>query len=111
LESTEHPPIELRDAEGSSVLLLPFGTRVLGLFARDDGQNFFWANPLIMEVESARDLLRGGEWVNTGGDRTWLAPEVDILVGDLCDPWATYHVPLTLDPGQYLVERGGVRRI
>ena len=63
---------------GTRVLLLAYGARILGLFARGSDKNFYWTHPELEKVESARGLYESDNWHNSGGDRTWLAPEVDI---------------------------------
>ncbi|MBI4550842.1 MAG: hypothetical protein HY710_01095 [Candidatus Latescibacteria bacterium] len=107
LDAAGHPPITLRAAGGGSALVLPFGARVIGLFPQDDGESVFWVNPRLTRVETARELFRANEWIIKGGDRTWVGPEVDTHIGDLADPWGTYRVPSTIDPGRYTVEQSG----
>lgn len=80
-------------ADGTRLHVLPEGGRVLGLRPGDDADNFFWANPA---PDSA-----GGTWPNPGGDRTWLAPEIELFIGDLARPAETYAVQPALDPGNW----------
>lgn len=107
LRGAEHPALELRGAEGGALLFLPFGARVLGLFAEDDGQSLFWADSRVARPEEAAKVFASPEWVNIGGERTWISPEVDTCVGNIADPWPTYKVPYSMDPGRYMVERNG----
>ena len=92
-----------RSPDGSRVLLLPYGARVLGLFAPQGGDNFFWVHPALGEPASARELFAAEGWQNTGGDRTWLSPEIDIFFPDypLCQRHAE---PTTLDAAPYAVK-------
>jgi hypothetical protein len=90
--------------DGSTVLMLPHGGRVLGLFAPGSGENFYWTNPALESVESARAFFAGDEWHNSGGDRTWLAPEVDVFFPDY-PSLDKYWQPRALDPGRYEVVR------
>jgi len=101
LRDAGHPPLELSTAGQGSLLVLPFGGRVIGLFAEPTGENFFWVNPAMGEAGSAKAFLAGTGWLHTGGDRTWVSPEVEFHVGDLADPWGTYLAPRVIDPGQY----------
>ena len=39
--------------EGTRVLLLPHGGRVLGLFGSRDDENFYWTNAALQSAESA----------------------------------------------------------
>jgi hypothetical protein len=107
-------PAELvRMPDGSRVVLFPHGGRVLGLFAAGDGQNFYWTHPALESVETARALYAGNDWHNSGGDRTWLAPEIDIFFPRYPDlDMSTYWQPRQLDPGDYaLMEEGGALRM
>jgi hypothetical protein len=100
--------------DGSRVLLLPHGGRVLGLFAPGVTENFYWTNPALRSVESATAFYGSGVWQNSGGDRTWLAPEVDIFFPKFPDlDMSTYWQPRELDPGRYEVvpEAGNVRLV
>jgi hypothetical protein len=86
--------------DGSTLLLLPHGGRVLGLFAPGDDENFLWTHPALAEVESAGAFYRGEQWHNSGGDRTWLAPEVDFFFPNY-PKLDKYWQQRELDPGQY----------
>ena len=90
--------------DGTQVLVLPYGGRVLGLFAPDSDENFYWTNDALKSPESARRFYAGDEWHNSGGDRTWLAPEVDLFMPNfpILDG---YFQQRSLDPGHYEVVR------
>lgn len=89
---------------GSRLLLLPHGGRVLGLFTFGSDSNFFWTHPNLGTAESAQRFYSSGDWHNSGGDRTWLAPEIDIFFPNFpkTDIW---QVPAEVDPGNYRVRR------
>ncbi len=89
-------------SDGSEVLILPYGGRILGLFAPGSDENFYWTHPALGSVGSARDFYDSDEWHNSGGDRTWLAPEVDFFFPDFPST-ETYWQPRQLDPGRYEV--------
>ncbi len=89
--------------DGSRLLLLPYGARVLGLFAPRDDENFYWSNPALENVDAARALFASAGWHNTGGDRTWLAPELDTFHPDA--GLDRYVQPRQLDMSDYAVER------
>jgi hypothetical protein len=107
LAAAGHPLLELAAPGRGALLVLPYGGRVLGLFAEPGGENFFWVNPALAGVESARACLEGAAWVHSGGDRIWISPEIETHIGDLADPWGTYVVPRQVDPGHYVAERRG----
>jgi hypothetical protein len=94
-------PTELtHNPDGSGVLVLLHGGRVLGLYAPASGENFFWMNPALKSPESARAFYESQEWHNSGGDRTWLAPETDFFFPDF-PSLDRYWQPRELDPGRY----------
>jgi hypothetical protein len=91
--------------DGSRTLLLPYGGRVLGLFPPASQHNFYWVNPALSQVASSRELFGTKGWRNTGGDRTWLAPEIEIFFPDY--PRCQNHVePPALDATEYTVDAG-----
>jgi hypothetical protein len=87
---------------GSQVAMLPYGGRIVGLFAKDDPRNFYWTNPVLKNSETAKTYFGSDEWQNTGGDRTWLAPEIDFFFPKYPD-LAVYHQPRQLDTLDYRV--------
>jgi len=100
------PPVLLAFPDGTRLLVLPFGGRLLGLFPPGSDENFLWTNPALATPESAAAWLRREGWPNPGGDRTWLAPEIDLFIGDLARPMESYVVPPALDPGCWTVVPG-----
>jgi len=95
---------DIISADGSRLLMLPDSGRVLGLFTPDSEENFFWTNPALNDKKRASSFFKAKGWHNPGGDRTWLAPEIEIFIGDLANPTGTYQVPRGLDPGSWRIE-------
>jgi hypothetical protein len=106
LDAVGKPTQLYESPDGSQVLVLPYGGRVLGLFAPGGEENFYWTHPALESVESAREFYAGDQWHNSGGDRTWLAPELDLFFPKFPD-LSTYFQPRQLDPGNYRLERHG----
>ncbi len=102
LDSVGKPPKGWTSTDGTKVLVLPYGGRILGLFAPGDDEKFFWTHPALGDAGMARDFYEGKQWHNSGGERTWLAPEVDFFFPDFPD-LKTYWQQRELDPGQYEV--------
>lgn len=93
---------------GVRMLVLRDGGRVLGLYASDSDENFFWINPQI--YNDAQALFKE-KWPNSGGDRCWLTPAYNIK-NDQRDTAVRYHLPWRIDPGCYDVTRvKGVMRL
>lgn len=93
----------LRFPNGTEVICLPYGGRVLGLFAAGDKRNFFWTNPALNRSATARKYFASEGWQNTGGERTWLGPELDFFFPNYPD-MSVYHQPRPLDAGLFQVE-------
>ena len=112
LREAGQPAKSLQLTDGSELLVLPYGGRILGLFAPGDARNFFWVNPRLQDVESARQFFGSGRWQNTGGERTWLAPEAEYFFPHYPD-LGTYLQPRPLDAGEFAVtrEQGGLRLV
>ncbi|MGD0224920.1 MAG: DUF6786 family protein [Terriglobia bacterium] len=97
-------------SDGSRLLLVPYGGRVLGLYSRLNEENFYWTHPDLASADTAQGFFRSNGWHNMGGDRTWLAPEIDIFFPDF-PRTDVYRPPPQLDPGGYQLVRtaNGVR--
>jgi hypothetical protein len=88
--------------DGTRLLILPYGGRILGVFAPGSDENFLWTNSALNAVESARAYYASEDWQNSGGDRTWLAPELDFFFPKFPNiDIAGYWQPRSLDPGNY----------
>jgi hypothetical protein len=88
--------------DGTRLLILPYGGRILGVFAPGSDENFLWTNSVLENVESTRAYYASDDWQNSGGDRTWLAPEVDFFFPKFPNiDIAGYWQPRSLDPGNY----------
>ncbi len=105
LRRAGHPGRVLRMADGTRVLILPHGGRVLGLFAPGSAENFYWTHPALRSAGTARAFYEGDDWHNSGGDRTWLAPEADLFLPNY-PKLDVYFQPRSLDPGDYRVVEG-----
>lgn len=106
LAAAGKPTRQVLNPDGTEVVLLPYGGRVLGLFARGSQENFYWTHPALGAVETARAFYASADWHNSGGDRTWLAPEVDVFLPNY-PARDKYFQPRELDPGRYRVSGRG----
>jgi hypothetical protein len=87
-----------------ALLVTVHGARVLGVFLDGSPDNLVWVNdPALRDAEHARRFVGAGEW-NLGGDRCWIAPELELFFRNPAKPshedWA---VPAAIDPGRYSV--------
>lgn len=85
---------------GMRVLLTQRGARVLGLFPTPDAENLLWTNSALDDAAHLRDFITGGGW-NLGGERCWIAPEIQYNVRDRNDFFGTLATPPAIDPGHY----------
>lgn len=108
LKAVGKSPEVFQTEDGTRLLILPYGGRILGVFAPDSDENFLWTNSALNTVESARVYYASDDWQNSGGDRTWLAPEVDFFFPKFPNiDIAGYWQPRSLDPGNYELTKTG----
>lgn len=88
---------------GATALLTPRGARVLGLFFAPDAENVFWTNGSLDNADSLRQFIAAGGW-NLGGERCWIAPEIQYNTHDRTDFFGTLAVPHAIDPGRYTLQ-------
>ena len=96
-------PIPVSFPCGTRLIILPGNGRLLGLYPADDDANFLWTHPALATAATSASLFAAAGWPNPGGDRTWLAPEIDLFISDLARPGETYAVPPALDPGNWVL--------
>jgi hypothetical protein len=86
---------------GAKALITQRGARVLGLFPTPDAENLLWTNSAAFDtVDGFKQFVEAGNW-NLGGERVWIAPEIQYNVRDRNDFWGTLSVPPQMDPGEY----------
>jgi hypothetical protein len=94
------PAVVWTSPDGSRVVILPYGGRILGLYPWASDKNFFWTHTALRQPETARTFYESTEWHNSGGDRTWLSPEIDFFLPHY-PSLDVYHQPREFDPGTY----------
>lgn len=87
-----------------SVIISRHGGRVFGPFLSKDSESIFWTHGAFAKPDTFREFLRSGNW-NIGGDRMWIAPEIQYHVRDRSDFWGSVFWPEQVDPGTYSLER------
>jgi hypothetical protein len=103
LVETCQPAVDLAFGDGTHLLVRPASGRVLGLYPPGSEDNFYWINPALASDVLPHEFFDQPGWINPGGDRTWLAPEIELFIEDLDRPWETYAVQRALDPGFWRV--------
>jgi hypothetical protein len=92
-----------KSPDGSTALLLPHGGRILALYAPGSTTNFLWTHPVLESATAASAFYESDAWHNSGGDRTWLAPEVEFFLPEY-PRRQPYFQPRQFDPGSYQLE-------
>lgn len=100
LENCGKKIVERRFPDGTMLLAMPYGGRIIGLCTANNEQNFFWTNPALTSHNQAQLFFCKDQWHNSGGDRTWLAPELEIFFPQYPD-LGVYQQPEELDPGHF----------
>jgi len=86
------------------LIISQLGARILGPFLSSNSESIFWLNRSLAAPDSFKTFLASAEW-NLGGERIWIAPEIQYLVRDRSDFWGSIRVPEQMDPGHYSLEQ------
>jgi hypothetical protein len=87
-----------------SIIISRHGGRIFGPFLSEGGESIFWTNNAFARPEAFKEFLGSGSW-NIGGDRMWIAPEIQYHVPDRSDFWGSVFWPEQVDPGTYSLEQ------
>lgn len=91
------------------ILVTEHWGKVFGPFIDEKDSGALWISPKAADAESLRTMVKQGDWC-IGGDRLWLAPEVQFNIPDRnrWDQGGAYVLPGAIDPGHYsLVKETG----
>lgn len=87
-----------------ALIISQHGGRIFGPFLSPDSESLFWMNRAFGHPDFFKEFLSSGDW-NQGGDRVWIAPEIQYTIWDRNDFWGSYHFPKEMDPGQYAMHQ------
>jgi hypothetical protein len=104
LEENNLPFGELMLQNDVTIILSQHGGRIFGPFLTKDSESIFWTNDALARPDTFKEFLRSGDW-NIGGDRMWIAPEIQYHVPDRSDFWGSVFWPEQVDPGTYALEQ------
>lgn len=88
------------------ILVSARGGRVFGPFMAEGEESLLWVSGVLADSNTFRSFLKSGDW-NLGGDRIWIAPEIQFYVADRMKYWETISVPALVDPGAYTLQFDG----
>jgi len=94
---------------GARLVITQHGGRIFGPFLPDVDESLYWINAALAQPESLRQFIDSGGW-NLGGERVWIAPEIQFIIQDRTNFWGTHHLPIGIEPGQYVLRRGSDER-
>ncbi len=86
---------------GVTAVVTARGGRILGPFLAT-GASVTWLNACWADKDAFRDFLKSNVW-NQGGDRVWIAPEIQFAVKDRKRFWETLATPPEMDPEEYRI--------
>jgi hypothetical protein len=101
LEENHLAFIELPLQTGTKVIVMERGARILGPFL-PTGESLLWLNPVWRNKRSFREFIVNKEW-NIGGERIWIAPEMQFCIRDRSHLLESYQLPFAMDPGEYRI--------
>jgi len=87
-----------------ALIISQHGGRIFGPFMSPESESIFWMNQAFAAPDSFQAFLDSGDW-NQGGDRIWIAPEIQYTIWDRTDFWGSYNFPAQMDPGQYVMHQ------
>ena len=99
-----HAVLELQNH--TKVVISEKSGRVLGPFLTDDSESLFWTNGAFADPSGFRAFLDAGGH-DFGGERMWIAPEIQYHIRDRFGVDNLYHLPAQVDPGQYVLSQSG----
>ncbi|MBW4436770.1 MAG: hypothetical protein KME04_06525 [Pleurocapsa minor GSE-CHR-MK-17-07R] len=87
---------------GFQALITRYGSRILGLFPPgEDPENLYWTPTAMNSAAAFASELQAVRAWNIGGERFWIAPEIQYIFTDRAQGTASQRVPEAMDPGFY----------
>jgi hypothetical protein len=102
LQENGVPLAELPLQNGVTILLSQHGGRIYGPFLTPQSASLYWVPPQFNDAAAFATYLKTS-W-NLGGERIWVAPEIQYLVPDRTDYFGTIFIPPAMDPGNWKLE-------
>ena len=92
--------------DGWQVIVSRHGGHVFGPFSDSAPEGIFWIPEAVKDADRYKELIDRKTW-NIGGDRVWIAPEIQFNITDRSHFRETLSTPKTIDPGSYRMARAG----
>lgn len=94
----------LEVGDGWQIVVTQHGGHVFGPFSEAYPEGVFWIPESIRDEAAYKKLIEDRNW-NTGGDRIWIAPEIQFNIKDRSRFRETLEQPKTMDPGCFTMHR------
>lgn len=85
------------------LLIMERSGRIFGPFLHEDADSLLWISSAFASSEGIAGFVQSGDW-NAGGERIWIAPEIQFSVRDRNDFWGTIAIPPQMDPGAWRLD-------
>lgn len=95
---------ELEIGQEQSILITQHGGHILGPFSEQFPEGLFWIPDSIQDKNRYKELIDRKIW-NIGGDRVWIAPEIQFNIRDRKHYRESLDTPKTIDPGSFSLTR------
>ena len=103
-------PFEVLELDNQAkVIIMQQGGRIIGPFF-NESKSIIWMHPAWSNASSWSKFLSDKNW-NIGGERVWIAPEIQFCIQDRCNPAQSYSLPKAMDPANYLLTRSHTQTI
>ena len=90
--------------DGWQVIVSEHGGHIFGPFSDSYPEGIFWIPDTVRDRDRYKELIDKKKW-NIGGDRVWIAPEIQFNIEDRSRFRETLNTPKTIDPGSYRMTR------
>lgn len=90
--------------DGWEIVITEHGGHVFGPFSDSYPEGLFWIPASAGEPDEFKSLVDQKIW-NIGGDRVWIAPEIQFNISDRSRFRETLNTPKTIDPGSFAMTR------
>lgn len=92
--------------DGWQIVVTEHGGHVFGPFCDTYPEGVFWIPEFIRNENAYKQLITERNW-NTGGDRIWIAPEIQFNIKNRSRFRETLEQPKSMDPGFFAMHRKG----
>ncbi len=99
-----HATVKLQN--NVTIVISQYGGRILGPFLSEEGESIFWINRAFARRDLFDNLVESSEW-NIGGERIWIAPEIQYIIRERGESVGTSEEVIQdqMDPGCHQLDQ------